>query len=55
LAGIGVLLGTVTPLVVIPVFVRAIQARFIAVEERMLRERFGAEYEAYQRRTRRWL
>jgi len=55
LAGIGVLLGTLTPLVVIPLFGWAIQARFIAVEERMLRERFGAEYATYQRRTGRWL
>ncbi len=55
LTGIGVLLGTLTPLAVIPIFVWAIQARFIAAEERMLRERFGAEYETYQRRTRRWL
>jgi len=50
-----VLLGSVTPLAAIPVFVWLIQTRFIAVEERMLRERFGAEYVDYQRRTRRWI
>jgi protein-S-isoprenylcysteine O-methyltransferase Ste14 len=55
LGGIAVLLGTVTPLLVVPLFVWLIQARFIAVEERMLSERFGAAYEAYRGRTRRWL
>jgi protein-S-isoprenylcysteine O-methyltransferase Ste14 len=55
LAGIGMLLGTLTPLAVVPVFAGLIQTHFIAVEERMLGERFGTEYEAYRRKTRRWI
>jgi protein-S-isoprenylcysteine O-methyltransferase Ste14 len=33
----------------------AVQHFVIAPEERYLRRRFGAEYEAYARRVRRWL
>ena len=55
LAGIAVLLGTLTPILIIPPFVWLIRTRFIAVEERMLAERFGGQYEAYRRRVRRWI
>jgi protein-S-isoprenylcysteine O-methyltransferase Ste14 len=33
----------------------AVQGFVIAREERYLRRRFGAEYDAYTRRVRRWL
>jgi protein-S-isoprenylcysteine O-methyltransferase Ste14 len=55
LAGIGLLLGAASPFLVLPVFVLLLDRRFIAVEERMLAETFGASYAAYRRRTRRWL
>jgi protein-S-isoprenylcysteine O-methyltransferase Ste14 len=55
LLGIGVLLGSVTPLLVIPIFVLIIDRRIIRAEEVMLARTFGAEYDAYRGRVRRWI
>ena len=55
LTGVACMLGTVTPLLVIPIFIWVIRTRFIRVEEGMLAERFGDEYVQYQARVRRWL
>ena len=55
LIGIGLLMGSTMPLLIIPVFVWLISTRFISVEERMLTDRFGAIYEDYCKRVRRWL
>jgi protein-S-isoprenylcysteine O-methyltransferase Ste14 len=55
LIGIGVLLGSTTPFVAIPIFVLVITRRFIEIEERALAARFGAEYDVYRARVRRWL
>jgi protein-S-isoprenylcysteine O-methyltransferase Ste14 len=55
LGGVALALGSVTPWLVVPAFVGWIGHRFIRVEEAMLRERFGAEYQAYCGRVRRWL
>jgi protein-S-isoprenylcysteine O-methyltransferase Ste14 len=55
LLGIALCLGTLGPLLVVPVFVVMIRTRFIAKEERWMEEAFGEEYRAYQREVRRWL
>lgn len=55
LFGIVVVLGSLTPLVIIPPFVYIIRTRFIAVEERMLEAAFDDAYRDYMRRVRRWL
>jgi protein-S-isoprenylcysteine O-methyltransferase Ste14 len=55
LIGIGLLLGALTPLLVVLAFVVVIQRRFIALEEQTLTAQFGAAYTDYQRRVRRWL
>jgi len=55
LLGCATLLGTVWPLLVIPVFVWLITSRFIVHEERMMEQVFGDEYRAYRERTRRWI
>lgn len=55
LIGVFVLLGSLTPVLVIPVFYWIIRNRFIAVEERMLEENFGDAYRDYKSRVRRWL
>lgn len=55
LTGFALLLGTVSPLVVIPVFVWWMTTRFIVLEEEHLTEQFGAAYLEYRSRVRRWL
>jgi protein-S-isoprenylcysteine O-methyltransferase Ste14 len=55
LAGIWLLLGSLSPVVMVPLFWLALNQTIIPLEERMLTERFGDEYRAYQRRVRRWL
>ncbi|MGI9289393.1 MAG: methyltransferase family protein [Pseudomonadales bacterium] len=55
LLGTALLLSSLLAMLVIPVFLGVIQARFILPEEQMLRELFGSDYEEYCRRVRRWL
>ena len=55
LLGIFVVLGSLSPLAVIPPFVTIIRTRFIAVEERMLEAAFGDAYRDYMKRVRRWI
>jgi protein-S-isoprenylcysteine O-methyltransferase Ste14 len=55
LTGVAVWLGTVSPFLVIPVFVWVIQRRFVLREEKFLENLFGQEYLAYRARVRRWL
>jgi len=55
LVGVGVMLGTLTPFVVVPIFAYWIDRRFIRAEESMLAETFGPRYDAYRARVRRWL
>ena len=54
LAGLGLRWDSVLALVLVPVFVAVITARFIRSEETRLRARFGAEFEAWAARVRRW-
>ncbi|MDH5750213.1 MAG: isoprenylcysteine carboxylmethyltransferase family protein [Rhodospirillales bacterium] len=55
LAGTFILLGTLSPVVVIPLFVWLIRAAVIAGEEKRLEKTFGAAYRDYKSRVRRWL
>ena len=55
LLGLAVLLGSLTPFFVVPIFVWIIDRRFIRMEEGMLMARFGDSYRAYQGRVRRWI
>ena len=55
LIGVGTLLGSLTPLLVIPVFAILIDQVFIQAEERLLAEQFGQSWLAYKAGTRRWL
>ena len=55
LMGLALVLGTASPVVVVPVFAWLIATRFIVAEERALEARFGAQYAEYKRRVRRWL
>jgi protein-S-isoprenylcysteine O-methyltransferase Ste14 len=51
----GLLLNTWWPMLLLPAAIMALQRFVIVREERYLRRRFGAAYEEYTRRVRRWL
>ncbi len=55
LIGVAILLGALSPFIVVPVFVFLMNEIFIKTEEKMLVEKFGATYIAYQKQVRRWL
>lgn len=55
LAGTAILLGTLTPWVVPPVFAAVIHHFFIIPEEKLMEQTFGDEYQAYRSRVRRWI
>lgn len=55
LTGIALGMGSLTPWLVIPLFVWVINTRVIPVEEQMLEEKFGETYLDFKRRVRRWV
>ena len=55
LLGIAVLMRSLTPYVIVLAFAILMDRMYIRVEERMLAEEFGTEWEGYKRSTRRWL
>jgi protein-S-isoprenylcysteine O-methyltransferase Ste14 len=55
LVGIAVLLRSLSPYLVVVVFVILMQNEFIGAEELMLSRKFGEQWQAYRRQTRRWL
>jgi protein-S-isoprenylcysteine O-methyltransferase Ste14 len=55
LIGIAVLMRSLTPYVIVLAFAILMDRMYIRIEERMLAEEFGAEWEEYKRSTRRWL
>jgi protein-S-isoprenylcysteine O-methyltransferase Ste14 len=55
MVGTALLLGTLTPWLVPPVFVAIIQHFFIVPEEQLMKQTFGDQYRAYRGRVRRWL
>ena len=55
LIGLWVLLGSLTPLLVIAVFPWLIQEKFIKIEEQMLEDKFGDQYLDYKQKVRRWI
>lgn len=55
LIGIAVLMGSLTPYAIIPVFIVLMEIIFIRVEERMLEEQFGEAWFAYKEKVRRWI
>jgi len=55
LIGVATVMGTLTPLFVIPIFVLVIDRLIIRVEEQMLEAKFGEQYRVYKARVRRWV
>ncbi len=55
LIGVAILLGSLTPMLVIPIFLVLIEMNFIRTEERMLAEKFGQDWLDYTTRVGRWI
>ena len=55
LIGVAVLLGSVTPWVMLPAFAVLIDRWFIVFEEKAMAETLGQEYLDYKQRVRRWI
>ena len=55
LVGVAIALGTLSPFFVCPPFAVLLHFRFILSEERLLAETFGSNWNAYSKKTRRWV
>lgn len=55
LFGIAIIMGTLSPLIVVPVFYILMEVVFIRVEEAMLAEQFGQEWVSYRTEVRKWI
>ena len=55
LLGVSVLLGALSPFLVVVLFFLLTDRWYITFEERAMLGKFGAAYEAYRRQTRRWI
>ncbi|MEZ4661345.1 MAG: isoprenylcysteine carboxylmethyltransferase family protein [Caldilineaceae bacterium] len=55
LTGAALLLGSLTPFGVIPLFIALLNEGFIKKEERILAATLGEPYLAYQKQVRRWI
>ncbi len=55
LVGLFILLGSITPLFAIPIFMWMITKKFILIEEKALEEKFGKDYLEYKDEVRRWI
>lgn len=55
LTGLILIWDALPSLILVPLFVKVIEWRFIHREEALIRDHFGAEFDAYCARVRRWI
>jgi len=55
LIGAAILMSSLTPFFIIPLFVILIEKKFVVREEQMLSMKFGPAWQEYASRTRRWV
>lgn len=55
LTGVGIGLGNILALSIVPVFVWVMTRWYIVREEQLLESRFGEQYLSYRRQVRRWI
>jgi protein-S-isoprenylcysteine O-methyltransferase Ste14 len=55
LVGVAIMTGALTPFLVPPLFMIVITLLFIRYEEAQMHRTFGADYDAFKRKVRRWL
>ena len=53
--GIALLMGSLSPYIIVPGFIAIIERVFISGEETMLQQKFGHDWIAYREKVRRWL
>ena len=55
LSGIWLLLGSISPLIIIPLFIIITNFIYVSFEERMMTDTFGELYLSYKSKTRKWI
>jgi len=55
LLGIAIVMGSLTPLIVVVAFAIAMELAFVGTEEKMLEDKFGEAWRRYTRQVRRWI
>lgn len=55
LMGVAILLGSLAPFLVVPIFIALVDIRFIRIEERVLSQTFHQEWTDYAKKVRRWI
>ena len=55
LAGVAILLGSISPFIVIPIVFWILQTQFVLREEKWMENWFGEPYLEYKKKTPRWL
>lgn len=55
LLGVAILMGSLTPFIVIAIFAAVMELFFVRTEEKMLAQKFGEVWEAYNKKVRRWI
>ena len=55
LFGLLIFLGSLSPVIIIPIFILQMEKKFISFEERALEETFGDAYRQYRKKVRRWI
>ena len=55
LLGVALLLGSLSPFIIVPLFAIAMDRIFVNSEETILARRFGDQWKIYQANVRRWL
>jgi protein-S-isoprenylcysteine O-methyltransferase Ste14 len=55
LIGAAITLGSLSPWLIIPIFIALMESLFIRTEERMLEAKFGAAWLDYKGKVRRWI
>ncbi|WP_125721051.1 methyltransferase family protein [Flavobacterium ustbae] len=55
LIGTSTLLGTLSPLIIIPIFFLILHTQFVLREEKWMEDWFGGPYLEYKKKTPRWL
>ena len=55
LSGVCIFLGSITPYIIVVLFIMLVQTIFITGEEKMLADTFGDAWLEYKKKTRSWL